>query len=172
MIKGFHFSYGLRLAVLQCICRTGVHIELWGARLLRRPDVGHLRIFGCLTFSHVPSEKRTKLDPTTEKGILVGYSEVSKAYQIYIPALRREVRFEEDRAFRRSCELRDRVEEVPQMQDDTPSSGGTSPPNTATGSWGYGTQTTGSRASGFQTSMVRYMDETKGHEGTAPQEVT
>jgi hypothetical protein len=32
----------------------------------RRPDVEHIRIFGCLTFSHVPSEKRTKLDPTTQ----------------------------------------------------------------------------------------------------------
>ena len=38
----------------------------------RRPDVEHIRIFGCLTFSHVPSEKRTKLDPTTQHGILVG----------------------------------------------------------------------------------------------------
>jgi hypothetical protein len=37
-----------------------------------RPDVEHLHIFGCSTFSHVPSEKRTKLDPTAEKGILVG----------------------------------------------------------------------------------------------------
>jgi hypothetical protein len=27
----------------------------------KRPDVEHLRIFGCLTYSHVPSEKRTKL---------------------------------------------------------------------------------------------------------------
>jgi hypothetical protein len=56
-----------------------------------RPDVEHLRIFGCSTFSHVPSEKRTKLDPTEERGMLVGYSEVSKAYKIYIPALRRVV---------------------------------------------------------------------------------
>ena len=38
-----------------------------------RPDVGHFRMFGCLTYSHVPSEKRTKLETTTEKGILVGY---------------------------------------------------------------------------------------------------
>jgi hypothetical protein len=30
----------------------------------RKPDVEHIRIFGCLTYSHVPSEKRTKLDPT------------------------------------------------------------------------------------------------------------
>jgi hypothetical protein len=71
----------------------------------RRPDVEHIRIFSCLTYSHVCSEKRTKLDPTTQQGILVGYSQVSKAYQISIPSLRtlvvsRDVRFEEVRLFR------------------------------------------------------------------------
>jgi hypothetical protein len=71
-----------------------------------------------LTFFHVPFEKRKKLDPITEKGILVGYLEVSKAYRIYIPALRRvvvrrDVRFKEDKAFKRSLELRDSVKEVP-----------------------------------------------------------
>jgi hypothetical protein len=54
----------------------------------RRPDVEHIRIFGCLNFSHVPSERRTKLDPTTQQGNLLGYSEVSKSYRIYIPPLR------------------------------------------------------------------------------------
>jgi hypothetical protein len=54
-----------------------------------------------------PSEKRTKLEPTAEKGIFVGYSETSKAYRIYIPSLkktmvRRDVKFEEDKAFRKS----------------------------------------------------------------------
>jgi hypothetical protein len=62
---------------------------------------------------------KTKLDPTAEKGILVGYSEVSKSYRIYIPTMRRivvrrDVRFE-DRAFMRSLKLRDKVEEVPQI---------------------------------------------------------
>jgi hypothetical protein len=32
----------------------------------RRPDVEHIRIFGCSMFLHVPSERRTKLDPTTQ----------------------------------------------------------------------------------------------------------
>ena len=78
-----------------------------------RPDIGHFRMFACLTFSHVPSEKRTKLEPTVEKGIFVGYNETSKAYQIYIPAqrkivVRRDVRFEEECAFRKSLDLRDR----------------------------------------------------------------
>jgi hypothetical protein len=35
----------------------------------KKPKVGHLRIFGCITYSHVPSEKRTKLEPTTERDL-------------------------------------------------------------------------------------------------------
>ena len=54
-----------------------------------RPEIRHFRMFGCLKFSHVPSEKRTKLEPTAEKDIFVGYNETSKAFQIYIPAQRK-----------------------------------------------------------------------------------
>ena len=49
------------------------------------PDVSHLCIGGSVCYCHVPLEKRTKLNPTTIKGILVGYNEVSKAYKIYVP---------------------------------------------------------------------------------------
>jgi transposase InsO family protein len=69
----------------------------------KKPDINHLRIFGCVAYCHILAEKRTKLDPIAEKGILVGYSETSKAYRIYIPTikkivLRRDVKFEEERA--------------------------------------------------------------------------
>jgi hypothetical protein len=89
----------------------------------RRLDVEHIQIFGCLTYSHVPSDKRTKLDPIAQQGILVGYSEVSKAYRIYIPSqqrvvVSRDVRFEEGRAFRRSLESRDSIEEILETQID------------------------------------------------------
>jgi hypothetical protein len=87
-------------------------MENWGmtpkeAFSRKKPDVGHFRIFGCLTYSHVPSEKMTNLEPTTEKGIFVGYSETSKDFRIYIPSLRkivlrRDVRFEEDGSFKKS----------------------------------------------------------------------
>ena len=30
-----------------------------------KPDVGHLRIFGCLVYIHVPKEKRMKLEPSS-----------------------------------------------------------------------------------------------------------
>ena len=52
----------------------------------KKLDVSHFRIFDCLNYSHVPSEKRTKLDPTVEKGIFVGYNETSKAFRIYVPS--------------------------------------------------------------------------------------
>ena len=50
------------------------------------------------------------MDPSGEKGLLVGYSEISKAYRVYIPARRRiivsrDVQFDEDRALRRSMDL-------------------------------------------------------------------
>jgi transposase InsO family protein len=51
----------------------------------KKPEISHLRIFGCPVFIHVPKEKRTKLEPSGKKGTFVGYSETSKAYKIYIP---------------------------------------------------------------------------------------
>jgi hypothetical protein len=76
----------------------------------KKLEVGHFRIFGCLVYCHVPSDKRTKLDSTAEKGIFVGYNETSKAYRVYVPALkktmvRRDVRFEEEKAFRKSYDV-------------------------------------------------------------------
>jgi hypothetical protein len=49
-----------------------------------KPEVGHLRIFGCPVYIHVPKEKRTKMEPSGKKGVFVGYSESSKAYRIYV----------------------------------------------------------------------------------------
>ena len=70
-----------------------------------KPDLSHLRIFGCPVYIHVPKERRTKLEPSGKKGIFIGYSETSKGYRIYIPGQRtievsRDVIFEEDTAFK------------------------------------------------------------------------
>jgi hypothetical protein len=76
----------------------------------KKSKVGHFRIFGCLVYCHVPSDKRSKLDSTSEKGIFIGYNETSKAYRIYVPTLKKtmvrsDVRFEEERAFRKSYDV-------------------------------------------------------------------
>jgi hypothetical protein len=54
----------------------------------KKPEVIHLKIFGCPIYLHIPKEKRTKLDPSEKKGVFVGYREVSKAFKIYIPGYR------------------------------------------------------------------------------------
>ena len=49
------------------------------------------------------------MEATGERGIFVGYDEASKAFRIYLPSqrkvvVRREVKFEEEKAFRRSLD--------------------------------------------------------------------
>ena len=39
------------------------------------PKVSHLNIFGCPVYLHVPKEKISKLEPSGNKGIFVGYNE-------------------------------------------------------------------------------------------------
>ena len=54
----------------------------------KKPDVSHFRVFGCPVYSHVPKEKRNKLDASGKKGMFVGYNETLKAYRIYVPGQR------------------------------------------------------------------------------------
>ena len=75
-----------------------------------RPDVSHICIFGIVCYCHVHAGTRKKLDPSGEKGLLVGYSKTSKAYRFYTPArktiiVNRDVMFDEERALQRSMDL-------------------------------------------------------------------
>ena len=85
------------LGILQEACNTAIYLQNKSThRALghvtpeeafsgKKHNVGHFRIFGCIAYSYVAKENRTKLEPTAEKGIFVGYSETSKAFRIYIP---------------------------------------------------------------------------------------
>jgi hypothetical protein len=86
----------------------------------KKPEVSHLKIFGCPVFVHIPKEKRNKLEPSGKKGIFVGFCEVSKAFRIYIPGHRhieisRDVTFDEEAALHKSrrCQLEEVCEEEP-----------------------------------------------------------
>ena len=84
----------------------------------KKPEVIHLKIFGCLVYVHIPKEKRTKLDPSKNKRIFIGYCEVSKSFKIYILGfhhieISRDVTFNEENAFKKSrrCHLEEVHEE-------------------------------------------------------------
>lgn len=46
-------------------------------------DINRFKSFGIKVSVHIPKDKRRKLDPKSETGILVGYSEEVKGYRIY-----------------------------------------------------------------------------------------
>ena len=50
-----------------------------------KPSISHLRPWFSHVLVHIPSEKRGKLDQTTEEGHLVGYTSNPTVFQIYIP---------------------------------------------------------------------------------------
>ena len=71
--------------------------EAWSGR---KPNISHIRVFGCEAFSFVVSEKRKKLDQKVEKCIFVGYDSQHKGYRLYSPSYKavlvsRDVKFNE-----------------------------------------------------------------------------
>ena len=47
------------------------------------PNVAHLRRFGSVTHMYINDDERSKLDPKSRKGILVGYGSSTKGYRVY-----------------------------------------------------------------------------------------
>jgi hypothetical protein len=58
--------------------------ELWYGR---KPSLGHLRIFGCMAWVHIPKESgRQKLDDKSKRMCLVGYISDKGIYKVYDPS--------------------------------------------------------------------------------------
>lgn len=62
--------------------------EAWSGK---RPDLSHLRVFGCSAYVLVPSGDRGKLDAKCKRGVFVGYQHDAgqKAYRIYMADTKR-----------------------------------------------------------------------------------
>jgi hypothetical protein len=55
----------------------------------KKPNVSHLRVFGCIAYMHVFYEKRSKLDRKAKKCIFIGYSLEQKGYKCFNPSIRK-----------------------------------------------------------------------------------
>jgi hypothetical protein len=93
-VNHIHQPWGLELNNIFNTMNTAVYIknrcptkalnsktpqEAWSGR---KPDVSHLRVFGCKAFAHVPDEKRTKLQSKSMPCVFLGYYEGTKAYRL------------------------------------------------------------------------------------------
>ena len=50
-----------------------------------KPEVKHLRIFGCQVFAHIPKDERRKLDAKLLECVFVGYCTNHKTYKLFHP---------------------------------------------------------------------------------------
>ena len=64
----------------------------------RKPDLSHLKAFGCIVYVHVSDELRTKLDPKAKKYVFIWYSLEKKGYICY-NSITRQVRVSRDVVF-------------------------------------------------------------------------
>ena len=49
----------------------------------RKPDISHLKVFGCVAYAHIPDSVRKKLDKKAEKLRFVRYCKNSKGYGLF-----------------------------------------------------------------------------------------
>ena len=48
-----------------------------------KPNVNHLRIFGCSAYAHIPKDERSKMDPKAKKSIFLEYGIGVKEYRLF-----------------------------------------------------------------------------------------
>eukprot|EP00253_Pinus_taeda_P019110 PITA_19110 len=102
----------------------------------KRLDISHLRIFGSPIYMHVTKDARKKLEPTTEVGIFVGYTDTPHNYRVYFPDsrkifVRRDIKFQEEKTMKCSLErephlpaneellvAKDELQDVDQPEDE------------------------------------------------------
>ena len=62
--------------------------ELWHCK---KPDVSHLRVWGCTAYVHIQKDKRTGIGSHMEKCVFIGYPDGYKGWMFYNPTTKRTV---------------------------------------------------------------------------------
>ena len=55
----------------------------------KKPNLQHIRVFGCMVYTHVPEGKRKKLDDKTQKFRFIGYTGTAHNYRVWDEETRR-----------------------------------------------------------------------------------
>jgi transposase InsO family protein len=77
-----------------------------------KPNLSHIRVFGCVAYVHIPKQERNKFDKKSIKCILVGYSDTQKAYRLWDQE-ERKIRISRDVIFSESSTKGSLIDLVP-----------------------------------------------------------
>ena len=62
------------------VLKEGTPYQRWCGK---KPDLSHMRVFGCVAYAHVPEIERRKLDKKAVKLRFVGYANNAKGYRLW-----------------------------------------------------------------------------------------
>ena len=113
---GYHMVSGLKHCQQPCTCEIEVRQLQWKGRHLLKPNVGHLRVFGCAAYAHVAKDERQKLDAKSRKRVLLGYGTERKGYRLYDQ--RRQRLFSRDVMFNESSHRIEKEKSVPETSSE------------------------------------------------------
>ncbi|GJX08294.1 zinc finger, CCHC-type containing protein [Tanacetum coccineum] len=88
----------------------------------RKPNLGNLRIFGCIAYAKVPTQHLTKLDDRSIKMIYLGNEQGSKAYRLFDPitqriCVSRDVKFKENETWDWKDYMSEHTDNEPEWTD-------------------------------------------------------
>ena len=73
-------AYVRNILLTAAVKENKTPFECWYGR---KPNISHIRVFGCMAYAHISTDRRRKLDPKATKMRFVGYSLTSKGYRLY-----------------------------------------------------------------------------------------
>ncbi|GKC27388.1 zinc finger, CCHC-type containing protein [Tanacetum coccineum] len=88
----------------------------------RKPNLENLRVFGCIAYAKVPSQRLTKLDDRSSRMVYLGNEQGSKAYRLFDPTTQkicvsRDVKFKENETWDWKEYMSEHINDEPEWTD-------------------------------------------------------
>ncbi|GJR07949.1 ribonuclease H-like domain, reverse transcriptase, RNA-dependent DNA polymerase [Tanacetum coccineum] len=88
----------------------------------RKPNLEKLRVFGCIAYAKVPSQRLTKLDDRSSRMVYLGNEQGSKAYRLFDPTTQkicvsRDVKFKENETWDWKEYMSEYINDEPEWTD-------------------------------------------------------
>ena len=86
-LSNAHWTETVATATYLCNCLVSTALKAGETPYLlwygKKPNLEHIRVFGCVIYSHILSENCKKLDKKAQKLRFIGYIETARNYKVW-----------------------------------------------------------------------------------------